>query len=265
MITVSDITNHIHSICPKSLCFDGDNVGHLVGKANSEVSRVLVSLDVDEHIVKEAIGKKAELIVSHHPVMFRPLSKLTDGDPQEHAISLMLENGISLISAHTNLDSVRGGLNDLLASKLGIMSTSVLEPCGEYKGNTYGFGRVGDVLPNTKLSDMLSLCISALGTSCVKYIGNPDKCIKRAAVNCGSGADAIDFCIENKVDLLITGDVKYSLARKAFEAELCVIDAGHYETEHIVIDLISSIIKSKFSNLEVFPSEANIPVFKYFY
>ena len=264
MITVSDITNHIHSICPKSLCFDGDNVGHLIGKANSEVSRVLVSLDVDEYIVKEAIDKKADLIVSHHPLMFHPISKITDSDPQERAISLMIENGISLVSAHTNLDSVRGGLNDLLASKLGITDTAVIEPCGEFKGNTYGFGRVGDVSPGTKLSDMLSLCVSALKTSGLKYIGNPEKCIKRAAVNCGSGADAIDFCVENKVDLLITGDVKYSLARKAYEADLCVIDAGHYETEHIVVDLLGSIIKSKFSNLEVFPSEANIPVFNYF-
>ncbi len=264
MITVSDITNHIHSICPPFLCFDGDNVGHLIGKANGGVSRVLVSLDVDEHIVKEAISKRADLIVSHHPVMFHPISKITDSDPQERAISLMLENGISLISAHTNLDSVKGGLNDLLASKLGIMNTSVLEPTGEYNGNTCGFGRVGDVSPNTKLSDLLSLCISTLETPCVKYIGNPEKCIRRAAVNCGSGADAIDFCIENKVDLLITGDVKYSLARKAYEADLCVIDAGHYETEHIVVDLLSSIIKLKFPNLEVFPSEANIPVFKYF-
>ncbi len=263
MITVSDITNHIHSVCPKSLCFDGDNVGHLVGKENSQISRVLVSLDVDEFIVKEAIDKKAELIVSHHPVMFHPISSLTGADPQSRAISLMLENGISLISAHTNLDSVAGGLNDLLASKLGITNTYVLEPCGEYQGNTYGFGRVGETPPNTKLSDMLTLCVSSLGAEGVKYIGDDNKAIHKVAVNCGSGADAIDFCIENGIDLLITGDVKYTLARKAYEAGLCVIDAGHYETEHIVIDLLSSIIKSEFPSLDVFPSEANIPVFKF--
>ena len=264
MITVSDITNHIHSICPKSLCFDGDNVGHLVGSSTAEVSKVLVTLDVDEYVVQEAINQNVDLILSHHPVMFHPIQNLTDSDPQTRAIKLMIEKGISLISAHTNLDSVSGGLNDLLASKLGIINTKVLEPRGEYNGKVYGFGRVGEVPNGTTLSDMLSLCKSSLSAKGLKYIGAPSKTIKTAAVNCGSGADAIDFCIENSIDFLITGDVKYTLARKAYEADLCVIDAGHYETEHIVIDLLVSIIKDKFPSLTVIPSEANIPVLKYF-
>ncbi len=264
MTKVSDITNHIHSICPPSLCFDGDNVGLLVGSSDSVVSRVLVSLDVDEYVVKEAIEKKADLIVSHHPVMFRPIQKLTDSDPQTRAIKLMAEHGISLISAHTNLDSVSGGLNDLLASTLGITNTTVIEPRGEYNGSTYGFGRVGEVPDGTTLSHMLSKCISSLSAPGVRYIGDGCRPVRTVAVNCGSGADVIDWCIENGVDLLVTGDVKYTLARMAYEAGLSVIDAGHYETEHIVIELLVSIIKDKFPHLELLPSVANIPVFKYF-
>ncbi len=264
MITVSDIAAYINQICPESLSFDGDNVGHLVGRGSKAVQKVLVTLDVDEHVAKEAIDKGADLIVAHHPMMFHPIGHITDSDPQQRALMLLVQNDIAMIAAHTNLDCVHGGLNDYLASKLGIANTSVIEPVSDWGGVCHGYGRVGEVPDGTKLCDMLSMCISALGIDGVRYVGDEERPVKKVAVNCGGGAGEMTLCIDMGVDLFITGDVKYNPARDAYESGMAVIDAGHYETEHIAVELISSIISKKFCDLTVTQSEANIPVFKYY-
>ncbi len=263
MIKVSDVLGCIKAYAPEFMCFDGDNVGLLVGNPESEVTKVLITLDVDEFVVREAIDKKAELIISHHPLMFRPISSLTETNPEQRCIRLMVENSISLISAHTNLDSVQGGLNDFLSSKLSIINTRVIDVNGEYSGNPYGFGRAGEFEKEMPLSDVLNLVKTRLNCKGLRYVGNPETIIKKVAVNSGSGADVIPFCIENKIDLLITGDVKYNQARNAYESGLCIIDAGHYETERIVVDLFRQILSKEFDTLILEISDANIPVLEY--
>ena len=264
MITISDIAAYINQICPEALSFDGDNVGHLVGRGAKKVQKVLVTLDVDEHVVQEAADKGADLIVAHHPMMFHPIGRITDSNPQQRALMLLVQNDIAMIAAHTNLDCVYGGLNDYLASKLGIQNTSVIEPVSDWGGVCHGFGRVGEVSEGTTVSDMLSRCISALGIEAVRYVGDKERIVKKVAVNCGGGAGEMNLCIDMGVDLFITGDVKYNPARDAYESGMAVIDAGHYETEHIAIELISSIIAQKYPELTIMQSEANTAVFKYY-
>jgi len=264
MITVSDIAQYINQVCPESLSFNGDNVGHLVGRASKPVQKVLVTLDVDEHVAREALDRGADLIVAHHPMMFHPIGRLTDSDPQQRALMLLVQNDIAMIAAHTNLDCVQGGLNDYLASKLGITNTSVIEAVSECDGVCHGYGRVGEVSDGTTVADMLSLCCSALGIEGVRYVGDEDRLVKKVAINCGGGAGEMNLCIDMGVDLFITGDVKYNPARDAYESGMAVIDAGHYETEHIAIELISSILAQRFDKLTIIHSEANIPVFKYY-
>lgn len=264
MIKVSDIAEYINSVCPQSLSFDGDNVGHIVGRAEKEVNKILVTLDVDEYVVREAIEQGADLIVSHHPLMFHAIRRLTDSDPMQKTLMLLIQNDISLISAHTNLDCVAGGLNDYLAEKLGIKNTSVIEVVDEFDMRQHGYGRVGEVPDGTTLADMLAVCTGALGIDAVKYVGDPNRTVKKVAVNCGGGAGEMDICIGLGVDLFITGDVKYNPARDAYESGMAVIDAGHYETEHIVIDLLCDILSKAFSDITYVKSQANIPVIKYF-
>lgn len=264
MITVSDINEYISKVCPPSLSFDGDNVGLLVGRASKPVSKILVSLDVDEHVVREAIELGADLILAHHPLMFHAINHLTDSDPQQRALMLLVQNDISMIAAHTNLDCVSGGLNDYLAETLGIQNTSVIEVVDESEGVQHGYGRVGEVPNGTTLSDMLSRCTSALGIDAVRYVGELDRHVKKVAVNCGGGAGEMDICISSGVDLFITGDVKYNPARDAYESGMAVIDAGHYETEHIATELLSCLVSRQFPEVDIDVSEANIPVFKYY-
>ena len=264
MTTVKDIMNFMDKFCPPSLAFDGDNVGLIEGRDNKKVSKVLLTLDVDEMVADEAVRIGADMIISHHPLMFHAIKRLTSSDPMQRTLIALISNDIPLFSAHTNLDCVRGGLNDYLAARLGIKNTSVIEVTGTIDGNHHGFGRIGEVDDGTTLADMLERCVSALGTPSVKYVGDPHRHIKRVAVNCGGGADEIGICIEMGADLFVTGDVKYNPARDCYDNGMALIDAGHYETEHIVCELLFDILSKTFKDVEFVISKSNVPVFNYY-
>lgn len=265
MVKLNEIIKYMDTFCPPYLAFDGDNVGLLVGSSQKEISKVLITLDVDEKVVSEAAEQNADAIISHHPLMFRGTKRLTDSASMERTLVSLVKKDICLFSAHTNLDSVKGGLNDYLAEKLGIKNTRVIDVTHTACGVEHGFGRVGTVDDGITLSDMLSRCIKELGISFVKYVGNLDKKIKTVAVNCGAGADAIDYCLNNGVDLFITGDVKYNPARDAMENGMALIDAGHYETEHIARELLFNILCQRFPDVEFVISKENTPVFNVYH
>lgn len=262
MAKLKEIIDFMDKFCPPELAFDGDNVGLIVGSEDKEVEKILITLDVDEKVVGEAVRLGADAIISHHPLMFHSIKRLTQTSPQERTLMSLVKNDISLFSSHTNLDCVRGGLNDFLAKKLGIENTRVIEPVATINGVEHGFGRVGEVPKGTILCDILKKCTEALNADFVKYVGDPEKEIKTVAVNCGGGADEIGICIEEKIDLFITGDVKYNPARDCYDNNMSLIDAGHYETEHIVCELLKDILSKEFSDISFEISKENIPVFK---
>ena len=261
MRKLKEIIEFMNEFCPPELAFEGDNVGLIVGRNNKNVSRILISLDVDEKVVSEAVSIGADAIISHHPLMFHPIKRLTDNSPQERTLMSLIKSDISLFSSHTNLDCVRGGLNDFLAEKLGVENTRVIETVRVINGVEHGFGRIGEVKEGTKLSDILKKCTEALDTPFVKYVGNPDKKIKTVALNCGAGGNEIGICIEKNADLFITGDVKYNPARDCYDSNMALIDAGHYETEHIVCELLNKILSEKFPDIIFEMSKSNVPVF----
>ena len=265
MVKVADIADFMNKFCPPSLSFDGDNVGLIEGRYEKQVKKVLITLDVDEKVALEAVSKGADLIISHHPLMFHAIKRLTTANPMQRTLMSLVKNDISLFSAHTNLDCVRGGLNDLLAQKLGIKDTSVIDVVDSFNGTEHGFGRLGTVDEGTTLSDMLKRCTDMLNTPFVRYVGDINKKIKTVAVNCGGGADEIDICIEKNVDLFITGDVKYNPARDAYENNMALIDAGHFETEHIVCELLYDMLTNEFPDIEFIISKENIPVFNLYH
>ena len=249
-----EIAEHIEKLCPVNLACEWDNVGLLVGDSEKEIKKVLVCLDVDESVVKECISLGADMIVSHHPIMFSPVNKLTEDDPQQRFIRKMCEKGICHYAAHTNMDCARGGLNDYLAEKLGFSKTEIFEKTAD----NAGFGRYTEA--DSTLEDMILLCEEKLNLSSLRYVGEPGSRIRSVVVNSGSGSDALDGCIERGVDLLITGDLKYSVARKAYEFGVCVIDAGHYGTEIIFTELVSRYLGERFKDAQIFISKANTSV-----
>lgn len=263
MINASDIRGYINSIFPEKYAFDRDNVGLILGREDKDVKRVLITLDVDEKVAKEAKDINADLIISHHPLMFYPIKRLTGKTPGERTLRELVSNDITLISAHTNLDCSKGGLNDFLCEKLGIINTKVIEVVASDEKGEHGFGRIGEFEKSIALSEILDRCKTVLGANGLRYTGDENKTLKKVAVNCGGGADLLDECISLGADLFITGDVKYNPFRDGYENQMAVIDAGHYETEHIVCELLERILKDKYPDIEFFVSKENIAPIKY--
>lgn len=255
MIKVCDIANYLNSICPQNLAEDWDNVGLLIGNENSEVKKIMLCLDVDFEVAKEAIEKNVNLIISHHPVVFHPLKTLTEDNAK--TIRELIKNDISVYSAHTNLDVLNGGLNDLLAKKVGLTQTEVLIPTGEFQGKICGYGRYGVLKEEIKFSQFAKTVMENLGLKTFKFSGDENKLIKKVAVNSGGGASMMDACFDKEIDLYITGDFKYSGIRDAYENSLCIIDAGHYETEIIAQEWFDEKLKEKFKEIDILKSIEN--------
>ncbi len=261
-MNVAEIAAHIEALCPREFAGNWDNVGLLVGDSNQQVQTVMVTLDVDEFVVAEAAQQGVDLIVSHHPLMFEPVQQMTEHDPVQKTVRRLVANGISFYAAHTNLDVARGGLNDKMADMLGLADTRVLDVTVERDGIQHGFGRYTDLKTAVTLRQMLDRCKTVFGISGVKYCGDLEKTITRVAINTGGGTSIIDRCYENNVELFITGDFKYSVVRGAYERGMCVIDAGHYDTEIIAQDFFFDYLKPKFPQLRYIKSEANKRVFE---
>lgn len=253
-----DIVRCIEELAPCSLACDWDNVGLLVGDMDKDIRKILICLDNDEHVTAEAVELGADMIISHHPIMFSPINRMTESDPQQRMIRRMCENGICHYAAHTNMDCAVGGLNDYLAVKLGMENAFVIED----NGNGAGFGRMAELKEEKTLGDMVKLCEDRLNLDSVRYVGELNRKIRTVAVNSGSGSDILGECIKRGVDLLITGDLKYTPARDAYEKGIAVIDAGHYGTEVIFTELMKDYLEKKFSDIEFIISKANVPVIK---
>lgn len=264
MITASDIREYINSIFPEKYAFDRDNVGLILGREDKEIKRAIITLDVDEKVAKEAKDSNADLIISHHPLMFYPIKRLTKKTPSERTLIELVSNDITLISAHTNLDCTQGGLNDYLCEKLGIINTKVIEVVGSDENGEHGFGRIGELEKDFTLSEILDRCKKVLDAKGLRYTGEENKIIRKVAVNCGGGSDLLDECIFLGADLFITGDVKYNPFRDGYESGMAVIDAGHYETEHIVCELLQKVMKDKYPDIEFLVSEENAAPIKYY-
>ncbi len=263
MITVKDITNKIEELAPLSLSADFDNTGLLVGREDKEVKKVLVTLDVDEKVCLEAVKEGADLIISHHPVMFHAMKRLTENTPMERLLRCLISNDISLYSAHTNLDCAKGGINDFMAEKLGIFDSTVIEEVYSEKGISEGFGRKGVLKEEKTLKDIITLYKKEFDVDVVRYVGDENRTIKTVAVNTGGGAFALESLIGTDTDLFISGDFKYNQLRDAYENNLCIIDAFHYDSEKISMEFFYDYLKKNFDSLDVIKSNENVSVIKY--
>ncbi|MGX7111441.1 Nif3-like dinuclear metal center hexameric protein [Gemella cuniculi] len=254
MTTVKNIFDHLNKLADVRLAEKWDNVGLMLGDYNKNVSKVLISLDVTSDVVKEAINNDIDLIVSHHPLIFKPLKTLNFTDDfKSNIIKDLIRNDISVISFHTNLDSAEYGLNDFLAKKLELENIRVLF---EHEfDNRSGLGRIGDFKNNKTLDEFIQYLKEKFSLETVSAVIGNDKQIKTVAILGGSGADFMYSMPE--VDIYLTGDVGYHVALDAIELKKNMIDIGHF-SEHLVKDLLDEYIAEldvevKKSNVEKSP------------
>lgn len=254
-----EIIDKIESFAPLAMACEGDNPGLMFGKRDKEIKKVLVALDVDLGVIREAKEKGADLILTHHPLLFDPIRQVNEDSPAGKCLLELAENGIALYSAHTNLDSTKGGLNDIFAEKLGISDTKPIEVTfADETGKAYGIGRVGTLEKETTLSEFAAVVCSAFDLPSTNFVGDKNSPVKTVAVCSGSGASLLS---DISADVYVTGDIKYSNARNAADSGQNLIIAGHYETEICAMQVFKDILTG--CPLEIVFSEANKNVFNY--
>lgn len=225
---VKDIMRHMEQLAPLFIAESWDNVGLLIGDPNQVVTGVLVTLDVNDAVVDEAITKGANLIVSHHPILFSAVKKLVEDDVQQALYRKIIKHDINIYAAHTNLDNAHGGMNDWLAESLGLENIEIMGVSGEYDGKTYGMGRVGDLPESLTFDALIEQVKSSFLTTGVRYAGNPFDVVKRVAIIGGAAQGYYQQAIDVQADVYITGDVTYHVAQDMIYRNLHVIDPGHY-------------------------------------
>ena len=255
MVNLHDIIEKLEKNYPLSYACSWDNVGLLVGNREKKVSKVLTALDFDIEVAREAKKVGAELILTHHPIMFSPVNKITSDSPLGKALLFLIENGIALYAAHTNLDCAPGGINDYLVNLYGFknMRHTDIEP-----GKEYGLGRISELEGPMTLKELAGHIGKKLNLDHIYYIGSDDAVIKTAFTCSGSGGSLISA--DKDADVFITGDIKYSGARDFHEQGLNVIYAGHYDTEIHATTLFEKTLSGL--DVEIIKSQANTNIVK---
>ena len=263
MTTVSDILNLVETLAPRSMKMDWDNVGLLCGSRATPVTKVLVALDPFEHVCIEAAQWGAEVIVTHHPLIFRPLPSITDETSIGRGIRTLIKHDISAINAHTNLDQAPGGVNDVLAKKLAMVNVQVVNPCGtDEGGNEWGLLRMGEV-PEQPLDAFLNRVKTLLGCEGLRYVDG-GKPVRKVAVGGGACGDGWREALDAGCDTFVTSDIKYNQFWDAHDFGLNLIDAGHFHTENPAVDLLAKKIAAAFPDVEVKISESHRDCVKYY-
>lgn len=263
MTTVSDILDFLETLAPKSMAMSWDRVGLHCGRRNQEVHKILVALDPFEHVAKEAVEIGAQLIVTHHPLIFQPLPVITDDAAITRGIRLLCANDISAVCAHTNLDCAPGGVNDILAETLGLKDIEIIDPMGtDCAGRPYGLLRAG-IIPEQSLDQFLTTVKEALHCPGLRYV-NGGKPVSRVAVGGGSCSDELYNAIVNGCDTFVTADVKYNGFWEAYEQGLNLIDAGHFYTENPVVSVLAEKIAGAFPEIQVKISQNHQDCMKFF-
>ena len=240
----------IESVAPLRLQEEYDNAGLQVGFADSPVRRVIVSLDITEEVVREAIRRDAQMIVSHHPLIFRPLRQVSNLSWQQRCVVLALQHGIALYSAHTNLDNACGGVNHEIARRLSLKDLSFLRPV---PGEDAGSGLLGLLETPLEPQAFLSLLRKEFRLQVLAHSDTSRKLISKVALCGGAGAFLIPDAIRSGADCFLTGEIRY---HDFFENEgMLLCSLGHYESEQYTSDLLISLLRTAFPELEVLSSE----------
>lgn len=254
-----EIMGELQTIFSPKIAEDWDNVGLLIGDNTKEVNKVLFCLDVTQKAVQKAINKNVDLIISHHPVIFSGLKRITNETAHGRKLLKLIENKIAVYSIHTNSDFAINGLNDFIMDKLNLDGEKVI--FNECKFDDYnsiknkmervhgGLARIKILNEEMKLEDLLERIKESLGISYVRYVGNKDAYVRKIGLVTGGGSSFM-YDIADKIDVFLTGDLRYHEALDALEDGRILVDVGHFESEYLFVDMMEQEM-SKFFDGEM--------------
>lgn len=246
-----------------SYAMDWDNVGLLVGREEKEIRRIFVALDVTDETLRQALDFEADLMVTHHPLLFSPIKKINTGDFIGRRLIKMIQGDLCYYAMHTNFDVK--GMAELNQESLGLLDAEVLEvtavePAENEQGvRQEGIGRIGVLEQAMTLREFAGKVKSDFQIPDVRVYGEPERMIRKAAVSSGSGKSMITTALSKGADVLVTGDIDYHSGIDAVAQGLSVIDAGHYGTEYCFISYMKQELKQMFPDLEVGAARVHHP------
>ena len=250
-----DVINMIEQFYPVSYAMDWDNVGLLAGRADQEVKKVYVTLDLTDESIDDAIAQNADMIVTHHPLIFSPLHSVTDQDFIGRRILKLISHSISYYAMHTNYDVVR--MADLASEIMELHDVEVLEMC--FPEENKGIGKIGKIDTPISLKECCGSVKQKFGLDHVKVFGKLETKVNKIAILPGSGKSAIDTAVEKNADVLITGDIGHHEGIDAVAKGLAIIDAGHYGIEHIFIEDMGNFLQTHLPQIKVVKDQIRHP------
>ena len=238
-VRIKDIIAGLDREAPFSLAEDWDNVGLLVGSPEHHVRSILIGLDPTNGLLDEAIDRGADTILTHHPVIFRPLPCINTASPEGRLLEKALSHQIAIIACHTNLDSAAEGVSDILATALGLTSLTPLLPAPGSNAPDVGLGRLGSYDPPLAIRDFLIKALETLDLPMLQVAGTLPDVVRTVAVCGGSGSEFADAAYRSGADIYLSSEIKHNVARWAEEREFCIIDGTHYGTEQPAVRLLA--------------------------
>ncbi len=249
---IRNIIAPLEEFAPLALQESYDNAGLLTGHPDMEVTGAVLCLDATEEVLDEAIALGVNLVVSHHPIIFRPLKSISGQNNVDRVVVKAIKNNIAIYAAHTNLDRARHGMSMVLAGKLGLQKIEVLDP----EGDGVGFGAVGELPEPVGAIEFLRRVAQTLGTGCIRHSRPPKETVQRIALITGAGGDGLEKAIEAGADVFLTADVRYDRFFAA-EKRILLADIGHFESEFCAIDLMYDIISKKIATFALHKSKSS--------
>lgn len=249
MPLIGEVLTFLENFAPYDLAESWDNCGLMTGDRNAKVSKVLCALDATEEVIHEAAEIGAQLVVAHHPLIFTSVKSITEDNTTGRALRYAIKNDISVICMHTNADCAVGGVNDALASALGLANVINMGA-----GETGSLGRVGDLparMTPVVFADYVKMCLDANG---VRFVDG-GKPIKRVAVGGGACGKLMDHAVEKGADAFVIGDCSYDLMQRAQAIGLTLVDAGHFPTENPISAVFAERISKAFPTVQAVVSD----------
>ena len=281
MNTVSMITEKLEQLAPKAAACDWDNPGLLVGRSDREVSRIYVALDASCAVVDAAIDAGCDLIVTHHPIIFRGVKSINDQSALGLKLLDLIRNDVSVFSMHTNFDSCPGGMADIVCAALGLRKTGLMEPTGflpkdtqngaaeglqlrvveterDVNPDAYGIGFTAELPELLSAAELAARVKACFGLPFVQYYdaGMP---IRRIACCPGSGRGELKEVLSLGVDAFLSGDMGHHEGLDLCEEGISLLDAGHYGLEHIFVHYIAEFLRTQFPEAEIIEEELHFP------
>ncbi len=258
-VKIKEVTDLIETFAPLSYQASYDNAGLIVGRADTIVEGLLLAVDVTQEVIEEAKRVGANLIITHHPIVFHPLKRFNSATYVERCVEEAIRSGIALYACHTNLDSAPDGMSWRLAATLGLTNLELLEPTSSVEG--VGYGVVGELKEPISFDLYMESIAAKLSLNALRHSQVIERPIKRVALCTGSGGSLIGRVKSCGVDLYITADLKYNDFMEPTQ-EFTIVDIGHFESEYCAIDILFDILSKKMFNFAVRKSETSCnPVF----